>query len=272
LISKSVQNIFNIKKKTIVLTGSAGRLGKHFAHVLSSSGANVVLVDIKTKKNKKLEEELRKTYKTDPIAINADISSESDVTKNVQIILKKYKKIDALVNNAHLISREHPQRDASFENYPTELWDDMVSKNLRGLFLCSREIGRIMLKQKKGVIVNISSIYGIKGADQRIYGKSRLNSPSTYAATKGGLVNLTRYLAANWHGKNIRVNTLTLGGVYDKKLHQDKSFIKKYSEKTMLNRMAKKSDYDGALLFLVSDASSYMTGSNIIVDGGWSAW
>jgi NAD(P)-dependent dehydrogenase (short-subunit alcohol dehydrogenase family) len=272
LITKSLQNIFDIKNKTIVLTGSAGRLGEHFAHVLSSSGANVVLIDIQTKKNQKLENDLKKLYNTNPIAINADISDEVDVKNFVQIILKKYKKIDALVNNAHFISRDHPGRDASFENYPIELWDDMISKNLRSLFLCSKEIGRVMLKQKNGVIVNISSIYGMKGADQRIYGKSRLNSPSPYAVSKGGLVNLTRYLAAYWHRKNIRVNTLTLGGVYDKKLHQDKSFIKKYSDKTMLGRMAKKSDYDGALLFLVSNASSYVTGSNIIVDGGWSAW
>ena len=129
-----------------------------------------------------------------------------------------------------------------------------------------------MLRQKNGTIVNISSIYGISGADQRIYGKSRLNSPVFYAATKGAMVNLTRYLAAYWHGKNIRVNTLTFGGVFDAKLHKDKEFVRKYSEKTILGRMAKKEDYDGALLFLTSDASSYMTGANLIVDGGWTAW
>jgi NAD(P)-dependent dehydrogenase (short-subunit alcohol dehydrogenase family) len=128
-----------------------------------------------------------------------------------------------------------------------------------------------MKKQSNGVILNISSIYGIQGSDQRIYGKSRLNSPSFYALTKGGMVNFTRYLAAYWNRKNIRVNTLTLGGVLDKNL-QNKNFIKKYSEKTMIGRMANKKDYDGALLFLCSDASSYMTGSNLVIDGGWSAW
>ena len=128
-----------------------------------------------------------------------------------------------------------------------------------------------MKKQSNGVIVNISSIYGIQGSDQRIYGKSRLNTPSFYALTKGGMVNFTRYLAAYWNRKNIRVNTLTLGGVLDKKL-QNKTFIKNYSEKTMIGRMANKEDYDGALLFLCSDASSYMTGSNLIINGGWSAW
>ncbi len=270
--SESSEKIFNVKNKTIVLTGSAGRIGEHFAHVLSSNGANVVLVDIQNEKNKKIENDLKKLYKTKPFSINADISDESQVKTLIKTILKNFKKIDVLINNAHFISRDHPKRDASFENYPSELWDDMVNQNLRSLFLCSREVGKVMLKQKKGVIVNISSIYGIMGADQRIYGKSKLNSPSPYAISKGGMVNFTRYLAAYWQGKNIRVNTLTLGGVYDKKLHQDKSFVKKYSEKTILGRMAEKSDFDGALLFLVSDASSYVTGTNLIVDGGWSVW
>ena len=128
-----------------------------------------------------------------------------------------------------------------------------------------------MAKQKNGVIINISSIYGMSGADQRIYGKSNLNSPVSYAASKGGIVNLTRYLAAYWNKKNVRVNTLTLGGVQDNS-YQSKEFIKKYSEKTILGRMAKKEDYEGAILFLISDASSYMTGSNLIIDGGWTSW
>ena len=128
-----------------------------------------------------------------------------------------------------------------------------------------------MSKQKKGVIVNIASTYGLVGADQRIYGNSGLNLPVSYAASKGAIVNLTRYLAAYWHGKNIRVNTLSPGGVLDK-TYQNKKFIENYSKKTILGRMAKKDEYDGAILFLMSDASSYMTGSNLVVDGGWTAW
>ena len=142
---------------------------------------------------------------------------------------------------------------------------------MTGVYLCSQEFGKIMSKQKKGVIINISSIYGMVGADQRIYGNNKLNLPVSYAASKGAILNLTRYLAAYWHGQNIRVNTLTLGGVQDTR-YQDKKFIEKYSEKTILGRMAKKHEYNGAILFLMSDASSYMTGSNLIVDGGWTAW
>ena len=128
-----------------------------------------------------------------------------------------------------------------------------------------------MVKQRKGTIVNIASIYGMVGADQRIYGNTKINSPVSYAVAKGGIINLTRYLAAYWHKKNIRVNTLTPGGVLDKK-YQKQNFIEKYSQKTILGRMANRDEYNGAILFLMSDASSYMTGSNLIIDGGWTAW
>jgi len=209
---------------------------------------------------------------TFPISFTIDITDQQSVRKLTKEVLSKYKKIDVLINNAHFIPREHPKRDAPFEQYPVKLWDKTISDNMRGIFLCCQEFGKVMSKQHKGVIVNISSIYGIVGADQRIYGKSRLNSPAFYAATKGALVSLTRYLAAHWSTKNIRVNTLTLGGVFDTKLHTDKNFVKNYSKRTILGRMAKKEDYDGALLFLASDASTYMTGANLIVDGGWTAW
>ena len=158
-----------------------------------------------------------------------------------------------------------------FEEFPLDLWNQTLSVNLTGVFLCSQEFGRAMTKRGKGVIVNIASHYGLVGADQRIYGSSKLNSPVSYATSKGGIVNLTKYLAAYWHSKNVRVNTLTLGGVQDNS-YQNKEFIKNYSKKTILGRMAKKEDYKGAILFLISDASSYMTGSNLIIDGGWTAW
>jgi NAD(P)-dependent dehydrogenase (short-subunit alcohol dehydrogenase family) len=267
-----MNSLFSLKNRTAVLTGSAGRLGKRFAEVLSSAGANVILVDIDILNNKKLEQELIKKFHTKAISLNLDISNQNDMKKLINLVLSKYKKIDILINNAHFVSRTHPKRDAPFEEYPLDLWDKTITINMRGLFLCCQEIGKVMSEQKKGVIVNISSIYGVVGADQRIYGKSRLNSPAFYAATKGAMVNLTRYLAAYWHRQNIRVNTLTLGGVFDEKLHKDKNFVKNYSEKTMLGRMAKPEDYEGPLLFLASDASSYVTGTNLIVDGGWTAW
>lgn len=264
--------LFSLKNRNVVLTGSVGKLGTRFSHILSAAGANVILIDIEEKRNCALEKILRKKYNTNPLTLTVDLFNEQQVKKMIPLIVKKYKKIDALINNAHSVARTHPKKNSSFEDYPLELWEMMTTQNLRGLFLCTREIAKIMSRQKYGVIVNVSSIHGIIGADQRIYGKSKLNSPVSYSATKGAMVSFTKYLAAYWSGKNIRINTLTLGGIFDSKMHTDKSFVKNYSEKTILGRMANVNDYDGAIIFLVSDSSRYMTGANLVVDGGWTAW
>ena len=263
--------IFDITGKNIVLTGSSGFLGTHFSHLLSSRGANVILVDVEKSKNKKLEFELKKKYGTAPKACNFDISNPKEIKKLIKEIKQQFDNIDVLINNAQFLPKKEQKRDSPVQDYPFELWNKSITTNLNGIFLMSKEIGKIMLRQKYGNIVNISSIYGIKAPDQRIYGKTRLNSPAFYSVTKGGTVSLTRYLASLWGKENIRVNTLTLGGVYNKTAHQ-KSFVKSYSRKTMIGRMAKISDYDGALLFLTSEASCYMTGSNMIIDGGLSSW
>ena len=266
-----IYDLFNLENKTVVLTGSSGRLGIQYADILSAAGANVILVDKETKKNKKLEAELIRKHGTKPVTYTADISNKKDIIRMKNDILKKFKKIDVLINNAFYNPNQSKYSSVSLEKFPLELWNQVISVNLTGVFLCSQEIGSVMAKQKNGVIVNIASIYGLVGADQRIYGKSKLNSPVSYAATKGAVVNLTRYLAAYWNQKNVRVNTLSLGGVLDES-YMDKEFIKKYSEKTILGRMANKEEYKGALLFLASDASSYMTGANLVIDGGWTAW
>jgi NAD(P)-dependent dehydrogenase (short-subunit alcohol dehydrogenase family) len=165
---------------------------------------------------------------------------------------------------------ENPQdRLTPFENYPLSSWNNAISVNLTGAFLCCQEICPIMAKQKNGNIINVSSIYGMTGADQRIYGKSKLNSSAVYAVTKGALLNFTKYLASYWSQSGIRVNSISLGGVKD---NQDSNFIKNYSYKTMVGRMANKNDYNGTIVYLSSNASSYMTGSNIVIDGGWTAW
>ena len=270
---EKTKKIFNLKNKVIILTGSAGLLGSQYAQILSDAGAKLILVDVDIKKNQKLADNINRKYKTRPICENVDITSKEEVKELALKIKKRFGKIDGLINNAFLNHAKSQSKHGknSFEAFPIDIWKKSLELNLTGVFLCCQEIGNIMAKQKNGVIVNISSIYGMTGADQRIYDKSNLNSPVSYAASKGGILNLTRYLAAYWHKKNVRVNTLTLGGVKDES-YQNKKFIKKYSEKTILGRMANKDDYQGAILFLMSDASSYMTGSNLIIDGGWTAW
>lgn len=259
---------FDLKNKVVVIVGSAGLLGKNYSFALSKAGANVILADLNFSECKKMQNELKKKFGVDPLAIKVDITKKESIQKMVKKIMKKYSRIDVLINNA--IFPEGPkERSLGFENFSLSVWNKVISVNLTGVFLCCQEIGKMMVKQKSGNIINISSIYGLTGADQRIYGKSKLNSSPAYAVTKSGILNFTRYLASYWHDKGIRVNTLSLGGVEN---HQDSTFIKNYSYKTMLGKMAKADDYSGPILFLASDASSYMTGSNLIVDGGWTAW
>ena len=220
-----ISKIFNLKNKVVVLTGSSGRLGSEYAHILSQAGANIVLIDINSKLNKRLEKLIQKKYHTKTLALTVDISKSEEINKMVKNILKIYGHIDILINNAFYNPNQSKSSAAGFEKFPIELWNDVLKVNLTGVFLCCQSIGKVMIKQNNGVIINISSIYGMIGADQRIYGSSGLNSPVSYAASKGAIINLTRYLAAYWRGKNIRVNSLSLGGVEDKK-YMSKEFIK----------------------------------------------
>lgn len=263
-MNKNIRELFNLKGKVVIITGGAGMLGSQYAEILSDAGANVVIVDIIRDACESLAKRITERHNIEAIGIEADISNEESVSEMVRIIKEKFGRIDVLINNA--IAR--PKGKFVFETYSIKDWKEMMSVNLDAVFLCSRIVGNEMLKQKSGVIINIGSTYGIVGADQRIYGEGR-NSSAVYAASKGGVINLTRYLAAYWAGKGIRVNCLSPGGVQN---NQDQEFIKRYSEKTQLGRMARKDELKGAMLFLASDASSYMTGANLVVDGGWTAW
>lgn len=258
----------DLSDKVVFLTGAAGLLGNQYATDLTEAGANVILADINYTQCKKIEDELKRKNNTTPFAVKMDISNEKSIDKAIKKVLNKFSKIDVLVNNA--VFPETPkERSIKFEKFPLELWNKIFAVNVTGVFLCNQKIGSIMVKQKNGSIINISSMYGIVAADQRIYGNSGLNSTAAYAVTKSAMFNFTRYLAAYWRNTGVRINTLTLGGV---KNNQDPKFIKKYSEKTMIGRMAKKDEYSSALIFLASDSSSYMTGSNMVIDGGWTAW
>ena len=264
----NVKKIFDFSNRVVVITGAAGLLGTEYANGFSQAGANVVLADKNFIKCKKLAIELEKKFGVKPLAVNVDVTNPKSIKKMVEQVMKKFSKIDILVNNA-IFPEIGKIKKIKFEDFPLDVWKKGVDVNLTGMFLCSQQIGKIMMKQKKGVIINISSIYGIKGPDQRIYGKTDIIKSALYATTKGAVINFTKYLAAYWNRTGIRVNTLSLGGVEE---NQDRNFKKKYSDKTMIGRMAKKDEYVGALLFLSSDASSYMTGSNLIIDGGWNSW
>ncbi len=263
-----IQKIFDLTDKVVIITGSSGMLGTQYAYGLSECGANVILADIDISKSKITEKQIKKKFSTDPMSIKLDLTNKESILSMTSTILKKYSKIDVLINNA-AYQGNSKIRSSGFENLELETWNQAIDVNLTGVFLCCQSIGKQMIKQKSGNIINIASTYGLVGPDQRIYGKSGQNSAIFYAATKSAIINLTRYLATYWEGNGIRVNTFSPGGVEN---NQDPNFIKKYSKKTPLGRMAKKDEYVGSIIFLASDASSYMTGSNLIVDGGWTAW
>ena len=265
-----VSKWYDMRGKVVILTGAAGRLGRHHCQVLSEVGANVVLFDLDVEECERLAEDLAKKHGTNPMGLGVDISKKPEVFSAVDTVVKIYGKIDVLINNA--VANQLTVFDGNlheFEDFPLEVWQANLDVNLTGAFLCCQAVGKQMVKQGGGVVLNIGSVYGVVACDQRIYGDSKINSSIAYASTKGGLINFTRYLASYWQGKNIRVNCLSPGGVFN---NQTQEFVENYTHRTMLKRMATPDDLASALLYLVSDASQWVTGTNMIVDGGWTAW
>ncbi len=264
--------LFSLKNKTAIVTGACGLLGAKHAEALAAAGANVVLADIDETRCRKNAAALGKKH----LGLGLDVTSEASLKTGRDQILEKYKHIDVLVNNAAINDMfENPLlagKQSMFENYPLEMWEKSWKVNVTGVFLCSQVFGTPMAKQGHGSIINIASTYGMVGPDQSIYkdkkGKHKFYKSPSYPATKGAVINFTRYLAAYWGERGVRVNTLSPGGVEN---NQDDYFVQNYTQKTLLGRMATPSDYKGALIFLASEASAYMTGANLVVDGGWTA-
>jgi NAD(P)-dependent dehydrogenase (short-subunit alcohol dehydrogenase family) len=272
-----MKDLFDMSGRTVIVTGGAGLLGREYARALVDAGAHVVLTDIDEQGVNGVAAGLQGRAGT-AVGIAADITDERSVAQLVRITLARFGRIDGLVNNAALDPKVGPRQignaTVAFENFPLDVWSGMLAVNLTGTFLCTREVGPAMLAQKHGAIVNVSSTYGMVGPDQRLYETELAEAPRqfkavAYSVTKSGVLGFTRYLAAYWGGTGIRVNTLTPGGVL---ADQPPEFVRRYSVRTPLGRMAERHEYCGALLFLLSDASSYMTGGNLVVDGGWTAW
>lgn len=257
---------FSLKGKVAIVTGAAGLLGNAFCEALKDAGAVVIATDIKS------GQELNKYFYH-----YSDITNELSVKELTDNTIDTFGKIDILVNNASINDMfEDPKSSfelSKFENYPLEFWNKSINVNLTGTFICSKIIGKEMLKNANGSIINIASTYGINAPDQSLYknteGEQIFFKPPAYSASKGGVIMLTKYMAAYWGKSGIRVNTLSPGGIEN---GQDEFFIDNYSKKTPLNRMASVKDYKGAIVFLASDASSYMTGANLVIDGGWTSW
>jgi 2-deoxy-D-gluconate 3-dehydrogenase len=274
----TIQDKFDLSGRVAVVTGGAGLLGAEFCRTLAEAGAAVAVVDLNASASQAVADALTKSgYKA--LAISTDITKPDSVNALVEKVLSDFGRLDVLVNSAAL----DPKFDAdamkkgitpgAFEDYPLDQWNAALGVNLTGMFLVTQACVRPIIEQgKKGSIINICSTYGLNGPDQRIYvkaGERVAFKPAYYTVTKAGVMGFTKYLAAYYAETEIRVNALTPGGVFNN--HED-YFVRNYSAKTILGRMAKKDEMNGALLFLASDASSYMTGNNVVVDGGWTAW
>lgn len=258
------KKLFDIKDKVIIITGAAGLLGKELIYSLADEEAKIVAVDLPEILDKlKLK---KKEHKKRILKIGVDITKKKEVEKLLEKTLKKFKRIDVLINNAQGITKGPP---TSFEKYKIEDWEAIMKVNLTAVFLCSQVIGGQMIKQKKGNIINLASTYGMVAPDHRIYKGTKISCPPVYPASKGGVIMLTKYLATYWADKGIRVNAISPHGIYNK--HEPR-FLRNLSFRSPFGRMADKKEIVGAVIYLISDASSYVTGSNLLVDGGWTAW
>jgi len=256
----------DLKNKVVVITGGAGLIGKGFVKAVVENGGTAIIADIDEISGNKVKDELSKELATDKIDfIKVDITSRESIQGMIDVIINKHKVIDALVNNAYPRNKNYGNK---FEDVTYEDFCENVNLHLGGYFLMSQEVSRVMVNQKSGVIVFIASIYGFMAPRFELYENASFTSPVEYSAIKGALLSLTKYLASYLGKHDIRVNAISPGGVFD---NQPESFVAQYSKKTIIgNRMAETDDLTGALIFLLSDASRYVTGQNIVIDGGWS--
>ena len=267
-------DLFDIAGKVAVVTGGAGLLGQVFCQALVTAGASVAIIDIDKNKADQTAKEIKKDKNQKVLAFACDIASPDSVSSMVKEVVNQLGRIDILLNNAASKGSNLDQFFTPFENYSLQTWREVMAVNIDGLFLVAQSVGNQMKAQGGGSIIQISSIYGVVAPDQRIYEGSEyngraINTPAVYSVSKAAVLGLTSYLSTYWADSKIRVNTLTPGGIAS---GQNNEFSKKYSNRVPLGRMGEATELTGALIYLASDASSYVTGQNIIVDGGLSAW
>ena len=276
---KSIDKIFSLKNRVIIITGAAGLLGQEHAHSVAMAEGIPILIDINKEKVDSLAKELNKKYCVDAIGYKVNITNEKEIIKNYKKIIARYKKIDGLVNNAAnnpKIEEDSKKNFSRLENFPQNLWNEDISVGLTGTYLCLKHYGyQISKNSDGGSIVNISSDLGLIAPDQRLYLKSNIDKndqpvkPVTYSVVKSGVIGLTRYVATYWADKNVRCNVICPGGVNNS---QPEDFLKKIHKRIPMNRLANSDEYQGTLIWMLSDASSYLNGAIIPVDGGRTVW
>lgn len=269
---------FNLEGRIAIITGGAGLLGTKHAEILAQAGATPVLIDLAIANPAVRAESISQEFGVPALGVIADITDLKQLEGVRDVVLERFGRIDILINNAANNPKMEARGDKNFsrlEEFPLEVWEADLKVGLMGAFLCSRVFGAEMAKQRKGVILNIASDLAVIGPDQRLYREDDLPEsqqpvkPVTYSVVKSGLVGLTRYLATYWAEAGVRANAISLGGIFN---NQPDTFVQRLNKLIPLGRMADKDEYKGVVLFLCSDASSYITGTNLIADGGRSCW
>ena len=268
--------LFDIENRVVVVAGGLGQLGRQFSFSLSECGAKVAIFDLAAGEKGAASPLRAGIHEGKLCVLPVDVTKRESIAAGLAQVKAMWGVPHALINAAALDSPPDAPatENGPFENYPESSWDRVLDVNLKGVFLCCQVAGAEMANAGRGSIINIGSIYGSVSPDQRIYeyrrgSGSSFFKPIAYSASKSALINLTRYLATYWAERNVRVNMLTLGGVFN---NQDAEFLKEYCARVPMGRMAREDEYNGAVVFLISDASAYMTGSNLVLDGGWTAW
>jgi NAD(P)-dependent dehydrogenase (short-subunit alcohol dehydrogenase family) len=274
----SLAGKFDLSDRVFAITGGAGFLGEQHARAIAEFGGRPVILDVDVVRGAAVASEISKTYDVRSHFIECDISDEADVSAAKEECLREFDRIDGLINNATIDPKVGASEGGSLsrlEDFALEQWERELKVGLTGAMLCSKVFGQEMACRDRGVIVNIASDLGVIAPDQRLYRRdqdseaSQPVKPVTYSVIKHGIIGLTKYLATYWARSNIRVNALSPGGVYN---GQDESFVNKVTQLIPMSRMAHVDEMKSAVVFLCSDASSYMTGQNLIIDGGRSVW
>jgi NAD(P)-dependent dehydrogenase (short-subunit alcohol dehydrogenase family) len=274
-----LEKLFRLDGKVIVITGAAGLLGRKHAEVVAAYGGYPVLLDLSEEAVRSLANDLNREFGVNASGYQVDITDEARIEENVQQLLERYGRIDGLVNNAANNPKVEDSSEKNFsrlENFSIDIWNQDVAVGLTGAFLCAKHYGYEISKNKEGgSIVNISSDLGLMAPDQQLYTQVGLPEeqqpvkPVTYSVVKTGMIGLTRYLASYWADKNVRCNAMCPGGVEN---GQPKAFLVEVSSRIPMKRLAEPNEYQGALLWMLSDASSYLNGAIVPIDGGRTAW
>lgn len=268
----TTDQLFDVSRDIVLITGVSGQLGSEYAKAFLERGARVVGLDVRpSAASDRLAAQCPSNY----LFCAADVTDKVTLQKALVEVVSKIGTPTVLINNAAIDSPPSapPEENGPFEDYPESSWDKVIDVNLKGVYLCCQVFGTAMAKVGKGSIINVASIYGVVSPDQNLYEYRRQRGevffkPVAYSASKSGILNLTRYLAVYWGKKGVRVNSLTIAGVFN---NQEQAFLDAYCGRIPVGRMANIDEYNGSVLFLASESSRYMTGANLVIDGGWTA-